>query len=92
LSENAIHTNCTRTNLFNVKKDTRLREIDFLLSSKGSLVPIEVKSSYSKRHSSLDTFMDTHRDLVKSAYVIHTGSLEVDGNITYLPIYMTQFL
>lgn len=79
-------------NLFNVEKDTHLREVDFLITNNCKLIPLEVKSSYSKRHSSLDRFMQMHKDIVKSAYVIHTGNLEVAGNITYVPIYMAQFL
>lgn len=79
-------------NLFNVKEDNRLREVDFILSRKGTVVPVEVKSAYSKRHSSLDRFMQAHKDLVDRAIVIHTGNLEMVDNITYLPIYMTQFL
>lgn len=78
--------------VFNVEKDNRLREVDFLLSKKGLVVPIEVKSSYSKRHSSLDRFMATHKDLLEKSYVVHTGNYEVSGDVTYIPIYMAQFI
>lgn len=78
--------------IFNVEKDRRLREVDFITEKNGSVVPIEVKSSYSRRHSSLDYFMKRHKDIVGEAYVVHTGNIEKDGNITYIPIYLAQFL
>lgn len=71
---------------------SNLHEIDFLISDAENLVPIEVKSGLSGRHVSLDRFMETYRPQGERAYVIHSKDLRVDGDVVYLPIYMTMFL
>ncbi len=78
--------------VFKVSGDNRLREVDFLLSRVNRLIPVEVKSSHSKRHASLDEFMERHGGLVDRAYVVHTGDIETDGKIVYIPIYLAQFI
>lgn len=70
----------------------KTNEIDFLLSDGKYVIPVEVKSSYSKKHASLDNFLKKYNERCKCAYVIHDKDLEVDGKIIYIPIYMTMFL
>lgn len=77
---------------FYAEGTSRVQEIDFILASAGRLIPIEVKSSVSGKHVSLDRFMEKYRKWVKEAYVIHTKDLRVDGNVVYIPIYMTMCL
>ncbi len=72
--------------------DKHLHEVDFVLPSGKSIVPVEVKSGVSSRHRSLDIFMDRYRDRISEAYVIHTKNLKVDRDLVYIPIYMTMFL
>ena len=57
-----------------------------------SKIPLEVKSSSSTRHRSLDLFKDKYRSRIDRTYVIHGKDLRVDGDVVYIPIYMTMFL
>ena len=67
-------------------------EVDFLLTSGKKLLPIEVKSSSYSTHKSLDNFQAKYSDRVKNSYVIYSKDIKREGNITYLPFYMTMFL
>lgn len=67
-------------------------EIDFLLSSGSKICPIEVKSSGYKAHTSLDEFSKKYSDRILKKYLIYTKDLKIDGDLTYLPVYMTLFL
>lgn len=69
-----------------------LYEVDFLLSNGTKIDPIEVKSSGYKTHKSLDLFCDKFSSRVNKRYLIYTKDLRKEENITYLPVYMTQFL
>ena len=69
-----------------------LYEVDFLLSTGTKIEPIEVKSSGYKAHKSLDIFCDKFSSRVNKRYLVYTKDLRKDGGITYLPVYMTQFL
>ncbi len=72
--------------------DSQLYEVDFILPGTEGVIPIEVKSSASSRHKSLDVFMEKNRSRIEKAYVIHSKDLRVDGDVTYIPVYMTMFL
>ncbi len=74
------------------KDVTTQYEVDFLIPGSGKISPIEVKSSASSRHKSLDVFMEKFGTRTDTAYVIHSKDLRVDGKVVYLPIYMTMFL
>lgn len=67
-------------------------EVDFLLTMGKKLVPIEVKSSSYSTHKSLNSFQEKYSDRVKTSYVIYSKDLKREGNITYIPFYMTMFL
>ena len=67
-------------------------EIDFLLTSDEKLLPIEVKSSSYSSHKSLDNFQTKYSDRVKESYVIYGKDVKREGNITFIPFYMTMFL
>lgn len=68
-------------------------EIDFLLSRGSKIVPIEVKSSGYKTHTSLDAFCKKYSSRVANErYLIYTKDYEKEGAVTYLPVYMTSFL
>ena len=66
--------------------------MDFVIADGNKVIPLESKSGYSSLHKSLDRFMDKFADRMEKAYVIHSKDLRVDGNVIYLPIYMTMFL
>ena len=66
--------------------------VDFIIPSGKKIVPIEVKSSISARHRSLNLFMEKYGSRVDRAYVIHGKDLRVDGDVTYVPIYMAMYI
>ncbi len=67
-------------------------EIDFLLSRKNKIVPIEVKSSGYKTHKSLDMFIEKYSGRLSDKYLIYSKDYKKDKDITLLPVYMTPFL
>ncbi len=67
-------------------------EIDFLLSKKGKVCPIEVKSSGYKTHASIDAFSKKFSDKVGQKYLIYTKDLRKDEDLLCIPVYMTMFL
>ncbi|MBQ9369325.1 MAG: DUF4143 domain-containing protein, partial [Victivallales bacterium] len=72
-------------------------EIDFLLtkphiSQRHNISPIEVKSGKRYSLTSLNKFCNKYKDYIASPYVLHSGDLKVQDNITFLPVYMTPFL
>ena len=69
-------------------------EIDFLITRKGKISPIEVKSSTYKNHSSLDKFKKKFSSSSKlaDAYILYTKDVMVKDGIVHLPVYMTMFL
>jgi len=67
-------------------------EVDFLITRKNKICPIEVKSSGYKAHKSLDVFSEKFSDRMLYRYLINTKDLSKDKDILCLPVYMTQFL
>jgi len=67
-------------------------EIDFLLSRKNKVCPVEVKSSGYKVHVSLERFIEKFPDRIAEKYVVYTKDLRKDKDIIMLPIYMAPFL
>lgn len=67
-------------------------EIDFLLSKKNKICPIEVKSSGYGTHKSLDTFSEKYSDRILEKYLVYTKDLKKDKDIMMIPVYMLPFL
>lgn len=67
-------------------------EIDFLVSKKNKICPIEVKSSSYKKHSSLDAFSDKYSDRVLEKYLIYTKDISKDKDVKCIPVYLTSFI
>ena len=67
-------------------------EIDFILTRKNKVCPIEVKSSGYKTHASLDAFSRKFSDRILYKYLIYTKDFAKDEDIFCLPIYLVQFL
>lgn len=67
-------------------------EVDFLVQDRmGNVSLIEVKSGKDyKRHRAMNNLLDTKNYRFKNAYVLHDGNVEVDGRVTYLPVYMAS--
>lgn len=67
-------------------------EVDFVISDKHKVSPIEVKSSGYKAHRSLDEFCSKYADRILNRYLIYTKDYRWEGGIDYIPVYMTMFL
>ena len=70
--ENSIYTELRKTrsiDKINYWRTTNKQEIDFIIHSKGKIIPLEVKLSYSGQSlSSLDYYLDQYK--LKKGYVI----------------------
>lgn len=66
-------------------------EIDFLLSQKNKICPIEVKSSGYATHKSLDAFCAKYSDRILEKYLIYTKDIKKASDILMLPIYLLPF-
>ena len=73
-------------------KTVRSYEIDFLLSLKDKICPIEVKSSGYNSHKSLDKFQQKFSARILHRYLLYTKDLKKDKDIFCLPVYMTELL
>lgn len=67
-------------------------EIDFLITRKNKICPIEVKSSRYKTHKSLDIFIEKYSSRILNKYLIYTKDFFKDTDIYCLPVYQTQFI
>ena len=67
-------------------------EIDFLLSRRNKICPIEVKSSGYKAHTSMDKFFEKYSSRILQKYLVYTKDLSKDTDILCVPVYMAQFL
>ncbi|MBQ3545714.1 MAG: ATP-binding protein [Lachnospiraceae bacterium] len=67
-------------------------EIDFLLSKKNKICPIEVKSSGYNTHKSLDVFSEKFSERILEKYVVYTKDLKKDKDILMLPVYILPFI
>ena len=65
-----------------------LYEVDFLLSRKQKLCPVEVKSEGYKTHKSLDEFCKKFSSRISNRYLVYTKDLRKDEQTIMLPIYM----
>ena len=63
-------------------------EVDFLIPSGKRICPIEVKSSSTTTHASLDAFVMKHRADVEMSVIVSTKNLKVEDGILFLPVYM----
>ena len=72
-------------------------EIDFLIAkptitSRHNISPIEVKSGKSYTLASLRKCIAKYGQQLSTPYVLHDKDLKKDGDILYLPLYMTPLL
>ena len=67
-------------------------EVDFLISDRHKIAPIEVKSSGYKSHKSLDEFSAKYSERIMNRYVIYTKDYKRENGVEYLPVYMTMFI
>ena len=71
----------------------KYQEVDFVIVRGRTPTAIEVKSGKRQRmHRSLDRYIDKFGDRIGMSYVVGTGDVDVQENITYLPVYMASLL
>lgn len=83
-------------NLFYYTMESRtsnhLYEVDFLITERDKICPIEVKSGNYRTHKSLDLFSDKFRRCIRDKYVVHIKDYKWENGIHYIPVYMVPFL
>lgn len=67
-------------------------EVDFLLSRKDKICPIEIKSSGYNSHKSLDRFQEKYSGRIQLRYLLYTKDMRKDKDILCLPAYMAGLL
>lgn len=67
-------------------------EVDFLIPDGDKVSVIEVKSSQSKEHASIDSFMKKYSSRIRQSYLIHSKDMRKDGALKCIPFYMTPLL
>ena len=67
-------------------------EVDFLITRKNKVCPLEIKSSGYKKHASLDHFCEKYSDRILKKYLVYTKDYAKDKDVICLPIYMLQFI
>lgn len=67
-------------------------EIDFILSKKNKICPIEVKSSNYRKHISIDKFYEKFSNRILKRYIIHTKDISKDKDIQCIPIYLSSLV
>lgn len=67
-------------------------EIDFIISKKNKICPIEVKSSAYKSHASFDEFAKKFSSRILNRYIVHTKDFSKDKDIFCIPVYQTSFI
>lgn len=74
------------------EKSNHNYEIDFLLSKRNKICPIEVKSSGYSMHRSLDSFSEKYSNRILEKYMVYTKDLKKDEDVMMLPVYLVPFL
>ena len=67
-------------------------KIDFILSKRNKICPIEVKSSQYRKHTSIDEFYNRYSDRILNRYIIHTKDFSKNQDILCAPVYLTPFI
>lgn len=67
-------------------------EIDFLITEKKKISPIEVKSANYRSHSSLDKFRKKFSSKIGTPYILYPKDVMEKDGIWHLPLYMAMFL
>lgn len=66
--------------------------VDFLIPDGDKVSVIEVKSSQSTQHASIDDFVQKYSSRIQQSYLIYGKDLRKDGALKCVPFYMTPFL
>ena len=98
LYENAVAQMITSTgraayyHTWEKENSTHNYEVDFLLQDKTKLLPLEVKSSATKKHESIDAFRMKYSKYVSKAILLSQKDVGKDNDLNLMPIYMLPFI
>lgn len=98
LYENAVAQMITATgsslyyHTWEKENSTHYFETDFLLQNKAKLLPLEVKSSATKKHESIDAFCKKYSKYISNAILLSQKDVGKDQNLLLKPIYMLPFV
>ena len=73
-------------------KSTHYYEIDFLVSQKAKVQPLEVKSSGTGQHESIKVFKERFSGSVQKAAILSQKDVAHEETMDFYPIYMTDFV
>lgn len=74
------------------KDKTHSNEVDFLITNKNKIIPIEVKSSSIKNHKSIDLFVEKYSQIVGRRFLFFQKDISHDGMLELMPIYLVPFI
>lgn len=74
------------------ENSTHSYEIDFLLTDKQKIVPIEVKSSNNTSHKSLDNFIIKYSKYVGKKFLVSQKDFHKEKDIEFKPLYSLPFI
>lgn len=74
------------------EEGNRNYEIDFIISRQSKICPIEVKSSQSKEHHSIDRFIQKYSSRILTSYMLYTKDMRKEKDLVCLPMYMAAML
>lgn len=74
------------------KESTHYYEMDFLIGVQQKIVPIEIKSSATASHKSIDVFCEKYSQIVDRPYIFSQKDISNDGQLLFMPIYLLPFL
>ncbi len=98
LYENAVAQMIAATNrsayyhTWEKENSTHYYEVDFLLQDKAKLLPLEVKSSATKKHESIDEFCKKYSKYVSQPILLSQKDVGKDNNLKLKPVYMLPFI
>ena len=67
-------------------------EVDFLISSKGKIIPIEVKSSDTRKHTSIDVFSKKYSKVISRRILFSQKDIGKEGMLELKPIYLAPIV
>ena len=94
----AIFINCSSTNqklffhIWKKENSTHSYEIDFLVPDNTKLIPIEVKSSESRNHSSINAFYVKYSNRISRRILFSQDDIGHDKMLELKPIYLAPII
>ena len=74
------------------ESSTHYFEIDFLLTSKSKVIPIEVKSASIKSHKSMDAFVEKYSSVISRRILFSQKDLGNDNMLELKPLYLAPLV